>query len=311
MKQNRRHFIRTSAAGSAALLLASLDSVAMINKPEHQPAKGFGIQIMATNWGIEGTMDSFCNKAKQAGYDGIELWWTDDKKEQDEIFNALKKYDLEIGFLCGGWQTDPAEHLAAFKKMIDDATGQSRKKPVYINNQSGRDYFSFDDNAKFIEYTLDLAKQTGIKICHETHRGRMLYAAPVARTFMNRYPDLKLTLDISHWCCVHESLLADQQETVNQALERVEHIHARIGHQQGPQVNDPKAPEWENAVKAHFAWWDKVVERKRKEGGSITFLTEFGPPDYMPTMPFTRKPLADLWQVNVGMMQLLKKRYAS
>ncbi|MCH5721044.1 hypothetical protein [Niabella hibiscisoli] len=149
--------------------------------------------------------------------------------------------------------------------MIEQATGQSRKKPLYINNHSGKDYFSFDDNAKFIEFTLALAKQTGIKMCHETHRGRMLYAAPVAKTFMNRYPDLKLTLDISHWCCVHESLLGDQQETVGQALDRVEHIHARIGHPQGPQVNDPKAPEWEGAVKAHFAWWDKVVERKRRK----------------------------------------------
>lgn len=311
MKQNRRHFIRASAAGSAALLLASMDSLATFNKPQHIPAKGFGVKIMATNWGIEGSMDAFCNRAKQAGYDGIELWWTDDKKKQDEIFAAIKNYDLEIGFLCGGWQTDPAEHLTAFKKMIDDATGQSRKQPLYINNHSGKDYFNFDDNARFIEYTLTLAQQTGIKMCHETHRGRMLYAAPVAKTFMDRYPDLKLTLDISHWCCVHESLLADQQATVNQALGRVEHIHARIGHQQGPQVNDPKAPEWENAVKAHFEWWDQVVDRKRKEGSDITFLTEFGPPDYMPTMPFTRKPLADLWQVNVGMMQLLKKRYTS
>ncbi len=311
MKQNRRRFIRTSAAGSAAVLLASMEAFAITNKPQQLSANGFGVKIMATNWGIEGSMVAFCQRAKQAGYDGIELWWTDDRKKQDELFDALKKYDLEIGFLCGGSQADPAAHLDAFKKMIDHATGQSRKRPLYINNHSGKDYFSFDDNAKFIEYTLALAKQTGIKMCHETHRGRMLYAAPVAKNFINQYPDLKLTLDISHWCCVHESLLADQQETVDQALNRVEHIHARIGHPQGPQVNDPKAPEWEGAVKAHFAWWDQVIERKRKEGSSITFLTEFGPPDYMPTMPFTRKPLADLWQVNVGMMQLLKKRYAS
>lgn len=310
MKQNRRRFIRNSAAGSAAFLLASIESVAVLPAPKHLSAKGFGIKIMATNWGIEGSMDNFCSKAKQAGYDGIELWWTDDKKKQSEIFDALKKYDLEIGFLCGGWQTDATQHLEAFKKMIDEATGQSNKKPLYINNHSGKDYFSFEENAKFIEYTLALARQTGIKMCHETHRGRMMYAAPATRTFIERYPDLKLTLDISHWCCVHESLLADQQETVNQALEKVEHIHARVGHPQGPQVNDPKAPEWTGAVKAHFAWWDRVVERKRKEGDTITFLTEFGPPDYMPTMPFTKKPLADLWQVNVGMMQLLKKRYA-
>lgn len=309
MIQKRRKFIATTAAGSAALFLASLDAFASHHKPETVCHKGFSVKIMATNWGIDGDMNSFCARAKRAGYDGVELWWTDDKKAQAKIFTALKNYDLEIGFLCGGWQSNPAEHLTTFKKMIDAAAHQNIKKLLYINNHSGKDYFSFDDNAKFIEHTTALAAQTGIKICHETHRGRMLYAAPVTKKFIEQFPALQLTLDISHWCCVHESLLADQQETVDVALNRVAHIHARIGHAQGPQVNDPVAPEWDKAVKAHFAWWDKVVERKKQEGESISFLTEFGPPDYMPTMPFSRKPLADLWQVNVGMMELLKKRY--
>jgi sugar phosphate isomerase/epimerase len=311
MKQSRRKFIGTTAAGSAALFLASMETFALYSKPEVVSAKGFGIKIMATNWGIEGTMDAFCAKAKTAGYDGVELWWTDDKKAQEEMFAALKKYNLEVGFLCGGWQGNPEEHFTTFKKMIDAAANQQIQKPLYINNHSGRDYFSFKDNARFIEHASALAKQTGIKIYHETHRGRMLYAAPVTKHFIEEFPSLKLTLDISHWCCVHESLLADQQDTVAIALDRVEHIHARVGHAQGPQVNDPAAPEWEKTVKAHFGWWDKVVERKKREGEPITFLTEFGPPDYMPTTPFTRKPLADLWQVNVGMMQLLKKRYSS
>jgi hypothetical protein len=116
---------------------------------------------------------------------------------------------------------------------------------------------------------------------------------------------------VSHWCNVSESLLQDQEETVNQTLERVDHIHARIGHPEGPQVNDPRAPEWEEAVKAHLSWWDKIAERKKQNGQRLTILTEFGPPDYMPTMAYTRQPLADQWAINVHMMQLLRKRYAS
>ncbi|MCH5721045.1 twin-arginine translocation signal domain-containing protein [Niabella hibiscisoli] len=95
MKQNRRRFIRTSTAGSAALLLASMETFAISGKPQPIPANGYGIKIMATNWGIEGTMDAFCQKAKQAGYDGIELWWTDDQKKQGEIFDALKSMILK------------------------------------------------------------------------------------------------------------------------------------------------------------------------------------------------------------------------
>jgi hypothetical protein len=94
------------------------------------------------------------------------------------------------------------------------------------------------------------------------------------------------------------------------ALERVDHIHARVGHPEGPQVNDPRAPEWDGALKQHFIWWDKIVERKKKNGERMTFLTEFGPPDYMPALPYTRQPLADQWAINVHMMQLLRKRYS-
>ena len=272
-------------------------------------SKDYELKIMATNWGFNGTTDEFCVKAKKEGYDGIEMWWPAENKK-DELFAALKKHRLEIGFLCGGWQNDPKEHLDYYKKMVDAAANQSIQRPLYINNHSGRDHFSFDDNKKFIEHTLALAKETGITICHETHRGRILYAAPVARQFMEKYTDLKITFDVSHWCNVHESLLADQEQTVNMTLERVEHIHARIGHPEGPQVNDPRAPEWEDAVKAHFAWWDKVVERKKKNGERMTFLTEFGPPDYMPTTAYTRQPLANQWEINVHMMQMLRKRYA-
>jgi sugar phosphate isomerase/epimerase len=288
-----------------------MESFANQPLPIPETNKNYALKILATSWGFQGTMDEFCAKVKKEGYDGIELWWpTNNKKAQDDIFAALKKYDLEIGFLCGGSQSNPQEHLAFFKNMIDAAAKQNIQRPLYINNHSGRDHFSFDDNKKFIEHTQALAKETGILICHETHRGRMLFAAHITRKFIESFPELRLTLDISHWCNVHESLLADQQETVEMALSRTDHIHARIGHPEGPQVNDPRAPEWEPVVKQHFEWWDKIVERKKKNGELVTILTEFGPPDYMPTLPYTKQPLGNQWEINVHMMQVLRKRYS-
>ena len=311
MKQNRRNFIKLSAASSAALFLSSLDTFSLASKPLLTMNKNYDLKIMATSWGFEGTVDAFCAKAKKEGYDGIEMWWpANDKKAQDELFAALKTHGLEIGFLCGGSQSNPQQHLDFYKKMIDAAARQNIQRPLYINNHSGRDYFSFDDNKKFIEHTNLLVRETGIIICHETHRSRILFAAHIARQYIEKFPELRLTLDISHWCNVHESLLADQKETVDMALERTDHIHARIGHPEGPQVNDPRAPEWEITVKQHFEWWDKVVERKKENGECMTFLTEFGPPDYMPTMPYTKQPLGDQWAINVHIMHLLRKRYS-
>ncbi len=306
---NRKNFLTLGSSAATGILLSKLDAFAAPQTTEHMA--GYNLKVLATNWGFEGTLDEFCAKAKKAGYDGIEVWWpTDNKPVQDELFTALKKHQLDVGFLCGGSQEDPQEHLTYFKKMTEAAAKKTLQRPLYLNCHSARDHFPMDINAAFVEHTIRLSKKTGIIICHETHRSRIMFAAHVAKNYIDKYPELKLTLDISHWCNVHESLLHDQKETVDKALERTEHIHARIGHQEGPQVNDPRAPEWDDAVKAHFAWWDKVIERKKKKGETATFLAEFGPPTYMPTLPYTMQPLANQWDINVHMMNLLRKRYS-
>lgn len=306
---HRRNFISLGTGATTALMLQSLDALSATTASKNVGNAALELKILATNWGYPGSVTEFCAAAKKEGYDGAEIWWPGEKKSIDELFAALKTNNLEVGFLFGAGQSNWQEHLQTFKTMVEAAATNPYQRPLYINCHSGRDYFTFDQNMAFIDFTTQLHEKTGILICHETHRSRIMYAAPVCRQYMEKIPGLKLTFDVSHWCNVHESLLNDQEETVNMALERVEHIHARIGHAEGPQVNDPRAPEWETAVKQHFAWWDKVVDRKRKTGGRITVLTEFGPADYMPTLPYTRQPVADQWAINVHMMQLLRKRY--
>jgi len=305
---NRKNFLGIGVSAAAATMLSSFESLASY-KPSFTMNKNFELLIFATNWGFKGNMDEFCAVAKKEGYNGAELWWPENENEQKELFDALKKHGLQVGFLYGAWQSTPKENLGTFQKNIDAALSNKYQRPLYINCHSGKDYFSFEQNKPFIDYTTIKTKETGIPIYHETHRGRILFAANIAKEFIQKIPELRLTFDVSHWCNVHESLLEDQKETIDLALERTEHIHARIGFAEGPQVNDPRAPEWGNAVKAHFAWWDKVVQRKQKNGERLTILTEFGPPDYLPTLPYTRQPVADQWAINVYMMNLLRKRY--
>ncbi len=310
MYQNRRKFLKTTATGSAALLLASLDAFSLTSKPNFTLNKNYDLKIFNTDWGFDGSRDAFCTKIKAAGYDGLETSWPDDAKDREALFAALKKHNLDVGFLCGTGGINAEEHFNNFKKIVTAAAKQSLQKPLYINCHAAKDFYSYEENKKFIDSTLALSKETGIQILHETHRGRILFAAHITKQFIQKIPELRVTLDISHWCNVHESLLADQKATVDMALERTDHIHARIGYEEGPQVNDPRAPEWEYAVKKHFAWWDKVVERKKKNGERMTFLTEFGPPLYMQTLPYTLQTVSDQWAINVHMLQLLRKRYA-
>lgn len=268
---------------------------------------GFELLILATNWGFEGNWADFCARIKNDGYDGAEVWYPTDEKQRNEFLAAIEKHNLKFAFLFGGSDRRYEDHLKEFKTSLEQAVGL---KPIFINSHSGKDHFTIEQNAAFIEFTNSLSAKSGIPIYHETHRGRILYSAPVAKQFIEKHPSLRLTLDISHWCNVHESLLNDQLETVKLALGRTDHIHTRIGHAEGPQVNDPRAPEWKEAVIAHFSWWDEVVKIKRAEGKRLTMLTEFGPVDYLPALPFTRQPVANQWEINKHMLDTLRSRYA-
>lgn len=94
------------------------------------------------------------------------------------------------------------------------------------------------------------------------------------------------------------------------AISRTDHIHARIGHTQAAQIPDPRAPEWEKAIDYHLKWWDKIIETHKQKGTEVfTICPEFGPYPYMPEIPFSRQPVADLWEVNLYIRDLLNKRY--
>jgi hypothetical protein len=90
----------------------------------------------------------------------------------------------------------------------------------------------------------------------------------------------------------------------------VKYIHARIGHAQGAQVNDPSAPEWKNHLDQFFSWWDAIIDNNKKAGEpGIYICPEFGPVPYMPAEPFTLKPVASQDKVNGWMLRQLRSRY--
>lgn len=302
MPINRRQFLSTTTLASGGLLLGQNQ----LNPLSFQVPRDFSLLILATKWGFQRDFDAFCAKAKADGYDGIEVWLPKDVQQQKALFAAVEKYDLKYGLLAGAGGNDFKKHLEAFKQNVQAAVDT---KPLFVNCHSGKDYFSFNDNRQFIEFTLGLEKKSGVPIYHETHRAKILFAAHITRRFLETFTDLRLTLDISHWCNVHSSLLQDQKAAVDLALSRSHHVHSRVGFAHGPQVNDPRAPEWQKTVDTHFKWWDQVVEQHVQAGTTLTMTTEFGPPSYMPTVPFTNQPITDLWTINCHMKDLWRARY--
>jgi len=119
MSIDRRKFLSQTAA-LGGLVLSPFEEL-ISEKPGYGIPANFTVNIMATNWGFTGNWDAFCSKAKQSGYDGVELWWPTDVLQQKDLFAALKKHQLSIGFLTGGSDRNAATHLEQFKKMINAA----------------------------------------------------------------------------------------------------------------------------------------------------------------------------------------------
>jgi sugar phosphate isomerase/epimerase len=269
------------------------------------------IQIFAAHWGHhELEPQVFIDRAKAAGFDGIEMSLPLDGARRDDWTRRIA--DAGLALIVGQWETvfhkDFEPHKAALAELLHNACAA---KPLHINSQTGKDFFTPQQNRELLDLADDISRQHGVPVYHEIHRSRFSGHPMLLLPYLQQMPDLRLTADLSHWCCVCETLLEDQPETLAKTLPHVRHIHARVGHAQGPQVADFRAPESQAALQAHLSWWDEVIRLRREAGAErMTLTPEFGPVPYTQTLPYTQKEVSNAWELNVAMLALLRQRYA-
>lgn len=272
------------------------------------------IKYCCTHWGSEKDKpEVFVDKVLSAEYEGIEINFPSINDSSANLFLKLiaNIRNTHSDFTFVAQHIIPVENTSVDEYIVNvtkNLLELSSIQPSFINAHTGKDYFSFDDNCRIIEATLNIASKTGVRVLHETHRGRFSFHAASLIPFLKKFPELELVGDFSHFCTVSESMLQDQEEIIQQIIPHVGHIHARIGHEQGPQVNDPFAPEWENHILIYEKWWQSIIDfKKEKNVQSISITPEFGPAPYMPSMPFTKTPLSNQWDINYQMMLRLKE----
>ena len=260
-----------------------------------------------SNWEVNALpLEEFLTRTKKDGFDGTEIDLRTLNKPADEVIDLHNKYGLKyVAQLITEGKTIN-DHINDLKEKARFAV---ECKPILINTHVGKDFFTFDENLKIFQELLSLTKESGIQFVAETHRGRPTYSAIETKGYLDVLPELLLAADFSHWMVVHESDLSGQQKNVHAAIERSRHIHARVGYEQGPQVTDPSAPEWTEHLENHIGLWQKIVECNKAAGREFFTITpEFGPPNYMHTLPFSNKPVSDTWEMNLKMKKILQER---
>ena len=248
-------------------------------------------------------LEVFLQRAAADRFEATEIYLGSLQESPAEITRLHAAYGLRlIGQILTQGQTFQ-DHIRSLESQFEFA---SRCEVAFVNSHTGRDIFAFEENVQIFEHAIHLSQESGIPILIETHRGRPTYSAIETRRYLEALPELRLTADFSHWMVVHESDLGDQRENVELAIRRADYVHARVGYAEGPQIPDPRAPEWEYAVKRHLELWQQLIDRQKREGKERLYITpEYGPPAYMHTAPFTNQPVGDVWEQNVYMRDLL------
>ena len=272
------------------------------------------LQLVRHLWGVDPTrgLEHFLPRWRETGYTTVEASiriWPDPA--------GLLRFIRETGwdwipqvfsndFRGGG---SVREHLDSIREQIEECL---EHRPLFINAHSGSDTWSPAEAEDFYGAMLEMEHRAGVPIAHETHRLRYFGNPWTTRGILEQFPGLKLTCDFSHWVCVAERLLEDCGPIIDLAADHCHHLHARVGFEEGPQVPDPRAPEWARQVAAHEAWWDLIWASQQRRGMAVSTLTpEFGPAPYLQLLPYTQTPVADLADICDWQARRQQARFAA
>jgi len=215
---------------------------------------------------------------------------------------------------------DISQHLASLKEGMDAARGMGA---ALANVHSGHDSWGVEEGRKYMLEAANIEAASGILLSHETHRKRLMWNPWNFRDLMLALEGepVKITADISHWVVCCERIFdaeydPDWPEILGLVARHAALVHARVGYCEGPQVPDPRAPEYAGELEAHEGWWDEILESMLERGVAPALEPEHGPPPYQQCTPSSwdglPMPLADLYDVNsfVGERQAARYRAA-
>ena len=260
-------------------------------------------------WGFGGSLAQAQHQAAEQGFDGLEANLRHPclapltAPQIRGAFSAAQQ-SLIVEIVTGGDYVPtlglgPEQHLRDLREQRNQAL---ELEPIRISVIAGCDHWEPDQQRDFWGEAIALAVATPVPVSFETHRSRSLFNPWSIGDWLSTYPDLRLTADLSHWCAVAERLMTPELAPIQAMAERVDHLHGRVGHAQGPSVGHPFAPEWAEALEAHRRCWQLFSQSQQVRGLTPrTFTPEFGPDGYLPQVPFTAQPVADLDEINSGL----------
>ena len=240
--------------------------------------------------GLEWSLPEKLEMIRDAGFDGCGVRFFDLDYAR-EVTAFLRENAMSWQALC-------------YPKSVDDL------KPVldhvaelgadHINLQPDVKPYRLEDCIPYIEGWLALARESGLELHIETHRDRMTTDLFFTLHLLDRFPDLRLTGDLSHYVVGREFSWPVSEENhalMHRVIDNCWGFHGRVASREQVQVQISFAHQ-KDWLDLFMGWWEYGFRSWRKRApadATLTFLCELGPKEYAMTGADGYE-LSDRWQ---------------
>lgn len=250
--------------------------------------------------GFEWTLDQKLQMIIDAGFDGAGVRFTDRDYAQT-VTRRLRDAGLAWQAQCYPRTVDELapvlEHVAAFG--ADHVNLQADVRPHTVA-----------ECVPLIEGWQRLAQDAGVPLYFETHRDRMTTDLFFTLRLLDRFPDLRLTGDLSHYLVGREFAWPVSEENhalMRRVLDRCWAFHGRVASREQIQVQISFAHH-RHWLELFMGWWAYGFRQWRRRAGPdavLTFLCELGPREYAITGADGQE-LSDRWTESLMLMEMVR-----
>src|ERR1700744_1384245 len=140
------------------------------------------LKFFCPRWGSEQlSWDDFLLKVVDAGYNGVEFGVPNETTPAalEQILGKIEKHGLDaIPQHYATYDADFSKHIDAYAGWLELI---KPFRPLKIDSQTGKDFFTFEQNKQLIDLAFTQSQDNGVPIYHETHRNKFTFAAHITK----------------------------------------------------------------------------------------------------------------------------------
>lgn len=245
-----------------------------------------------------GSVEQAISLIENAGFDGISTAWLDADSART-VWEATRGTCLEVEGICLPKSIGDLERVLDFTARfpIRQIVIQADVRPRTLHGC-----------ADLIEGWLRLAGQVEFPIYLETHRDQLTNDLFFTLDLLQRYPQIKLLADISHYVVARGFVypISDESDqAIRDILDRAWAYHGRVASNQQVQleISFGGSEKW---VEQFCSWWTYGFRSWRQRAAAdetLTFVCELGPQPYA-TAGCDGLDLTDRWSEALQLRRL-------